>query len=278
MYIGKSDKSGKRNFYVIMALMTEFENIVDKYITDNLKDILPDGELVSFLCNGSKRIRSKLAVLFVYAHGKALSEEIGKVIAACELIHNASLLHDDVIDNAELRRGVTTIGRKFSYDISILSGDYLVSKAIELLLEINNSQISYIFNKCVQNMSFAEIRQYFLRDKKLSVDDYIEICKGKTAGLFAAVLESCCILSDIESSVAERFGNLFGVYYQIKNDMESYSESIDKKNKILTLKNIAGIENTQILLDNYRRELNAILAEIPQNRYSLEIEDIINNL
>lgn len=260
-----------------MSLMDDI-NTIDKYITNNLKDVLPEEELLAFLNNGSKRIRSKLAALFVSAYNKPFTPDIYKVMAACELIHNASLLHDDVIDNSDLRRGLTTIGKKFSYNISILCGDYLVSKAIELLLETNNREIFEIFNKCVQNMSLAEIKQYFLRSQKASIDDYLEICKGKTAGLFTAALQSCFILSNIDTEIAIKFGNLFGIYYQIKNDTEKYSASIDKKNKIFTLADIAGIENTQILLDNYKRELKSVLEKIPQNKYTFEIEDIIDNL
>ena len=78
--------------------------------------------------------------------------------------------------------------------------------------------------------------------------------------------------------MALKFGTLFGIYYQLKNDMESYSLSIDQKNGIYTLVDIEGIENTQILLDNYKRELKGLLAKIPQNQYSLELEGIIYNL
>ena len=272
-------KSFEEIVYVIIFCMISSEIFaVNENILKCIEEILPKKELSEFLRNGSKRIRSKIAILFLRAFDKALTEDICNIITACELIHNASLLHDDVIDNSELRRGVTTIGQKFSSNVSILSGDYLVSKSIELLLKVNNMKIFNIFNKCVQNMSVAEIKQYFLRDKNLSKEDYIEICKGKTAGLFSAVLESCFIISGLDTEVALKFGTLFGIYYQLKNDMESYSLSIDQKNGIYTLVDIEGIENTQILLDNYKRELKGLLAKIPQNQYSLELEGIIYNL
>ena len=253
-------------------------NKIDLYVNKTIKSLLPEDELISFLNGGSKRIRSKVAILYIKACDKNCDETIRNIILAGELIHNASLLHDDVIDDSKLRRGVTTIGEKYSQNISILCGDYLITEAVKLIMSVNNKQISNIFNKTVQNMAIAEIKQYFMREQKISIEDYIEICKGKTAGLFSAILESCAILLGIDISNSIQFGEIYGICYQIKNDLEEYSALQDKKNKICTVIDIMGIENTRVLLDNYKRELGNLLKAIPNNGFKLELEDIINKL
>ena len=259
--------------------MTDFElDIINKNICNNLDELLPENEMISFLNNGSKRIRSKLAVLYIKANNKNLDNNVYKIITAGELIHNASLLHDDVIDESEKRRGITTIGNKYSPKISILCGDYVVSSAIELLLKLNNNTISNIFNECVKNMAKAEIKQYFLRNKIPSKDEYINICKGKTGGLFAAVLESCALYLNLDRITAVKFGEVFGICFQMQNDILVFSASEDKKNKIHTAKDILGIENANILSDNYKQELREILGNFPDNNYKSDLESLIDKL
>ena len=262
-----------------MFLMTDIElDIINQNIYDNIEELLPENEIISFLNEGSKRIRSKLAILYIKANNKDLDDSVYKMLTACELIHNASLLHDDVIDGSEIRRGVTTIGNKYSPKISILCGDYVVSKAIEMLLELNNNTISGIFNKCVNNMAKAEVSQYFLRNKIPTTEEYISICKGKTGGLFSAVLESCAVYHNLDRKLASKFGEIFGICFQMKNDIEEYSANEDNKNKIFTAKDIIGIENAVILSDNYKQELRELLVSFSDNKYKLDLESLIDEL
>ena len=188
---------------------------------DKLLNIMKEGIeypfLLEFLDEPSKRIRSKIAILYLKSCGKILNDDIYSVLAAGELIHNASLLHDDIIDEAELRRGKTPVGIKISPKISILAGDYLVSQAIA---KINNSEIIEIFQACTKNMCEAEFKQFFMRGQIPSEEDYINICKGKTGALFAAILESCALLADIDRDKARLFGEFYGLYFQLKNDLE----------------------------------------------------------
>jgi octaprenyl-diphosphate synthase len=159
-----------------------------------------------------------------------------------------------------------------------LCGDYVVSKAIELLLELDNNSISSIFNKCVYNMARAEIQQYFLRNKIPTKEKYINICKGKTGGLFSAVLESCAVYLNLDRITAVKFGEIFGICFQMQNDMLDFSSAEDKKNKIYTAKDILGIENANILSDNYKQELREILGKFPDNNYKSDIERLIIEL
>ncbi len=252
--------------------------IIDKKLSESIENLLPNCELEKFLNSGSKRIRSKVALLYAKAYEKDIDDNIYRLLVAVELIHNASLLHDDVIDDSDLRRGESTIGKKFTSKISILSGDYLVSQAVKLLLKMDNSNIMNIFNQTIQNMAKAEIKQYFFRGKSPDKDNYIDICKNKTASLFVAILKSMSILLNLDVVNAEKFGELFGLCYQIKNDFEEFSSENDKKNRICTAKDIFGIEKSKILSDNYKEELRELINLMPKNIYKFELEDLINKL
>ena len=246
-----------------IKLQTSFDDPLEK---DCLKN---------FVSSGSKFIRSKLAILYLKSHNIEISNDILNILISGEIIHNASLLHDDVIDNADFRRGKTSISKEFSPKISILAGDFLISKAIEILLEIKNFEIIKIFKDCTQKMSEAEIKQFFLRKQIPSKEEYLKICEGKTATLFSSILESCAIISGIQKENARIFGKIFGTYFQIKNDLDINSSNADKLNNIYTAKDILGIENTKNLLDNYIEEMSILLEELPNKIYKKELEDLI---
>lgn len=252
--------------------------IIDKKLSESIENLLPDSELEKFLNTGSKRIRSKVALLYAKAYDKEIDDGIYNLLVAGELIHNASLLHDDVIDDSNVRRGESTIGKKFTSKISILSGDYLVSQAVKQLSTPDNIEIMNIFNQTIQDMAKAEIKQYFYRGKYPDKETYIDICKNKTASLFIAILKSMSILLNLNELNAEKFGELFGLCYQIRNDFEEFSSETDKKNQVYTAKDIFGIEKSKTLSDNYKEELRGLMNLMPQNTYKFELEDLINKL
>lgn len=233
------------------------------------------GFLKEFLQGPSKRIRSAIAILFLLAHNKELTSDIIKIIAIVEIIHNASLLHDDVIDNAELRRGETTISKKYSPNIAILSGDYLLAFAISKLNSINNKEITNIFLECTKLMCSAEIEQYFSRGQILTAEDYIRICKNKTALLFISLFDAIAILLNLDRYFSRKFAELFGIIFQIKNDLDDFSALQDQSNEIFTARDILGVENTKILLDNYYKEISLLMQDIPNNVYKKKLEELV---
>ena len=232
-------------------------------------------ELNRFLSSPSKRIRSMLVVLYLKTCGIKIDENILNLLVAGELIHNASLLHDDVIDCEKIRRGQTTIGVKFSPHVSILSGDFLLSLATEKLLLLQNWEVISIFWECTKKMSQAELKQYFLRGQIPKLEEYIEIAEGKTAGLFMAMLTGAAVLCGVDKSAAGRFARIFGILFQLKNDSEPNSEKADIKNSVFTAKDILGIEKTCSLKDNYLRDLRREVDRLPNNVYRHGLEDLL---
>ena len=228
--------------------------------------------LNEFLNSPTKRIRSMVTILYMRAFNKEVNKDL---LLIGELIHNASLLHDDVIDEAKERRGKPTLASVFNSHTAILCGDYLLSLATERLIKLQNWNILKRFQNCIKRMSEAEILQYSLRNKIPDKDEYLTIARGKTAELFAAILTSACELTNLDKQSAEKFAINFGTLFQLKNDLERISATKDAENKIYTLKDIIGIEKTKVLMDNYQEEIRGQIKEFPQNVYSEALEDLL---
>ena len=234
--------------------------------------------LLDFLKLPSKRIRSKLGLIYLKANNIEVSDPIISVLVAGELIHNASLIHDDIIDSSVLRRGEKTIESKFDTQTAVLCGDYLLSVAAEELLKLNNKDIQIKFFNCTKNMAQAEIMQNINKGRIPQNDVYINICKGKTACLFSTILESLAYLSGLDTNIAAELGELFGIVFQIKNDLEPTSAQNDKQNRIYTAADIFSIEKTKALIDNYFEEMSGLIQKFPENEYKKALEDLIKEL
>ena len=235
-------------------------------------------ELKSFINSPQKRIRSLCAILYFKCAQKEINPEIIDILTIGELIHNASLLHDDVIDNSTSRRGKPTIGAKYTPQIAILSGDLLLSIATDKLIGLEKFDIIRIFQQCTREMSEAEIQQYFFRGKLPTIYEYIKIAEGKTASLFKAIFKSLSYVTGFDILRAEIFAKNFGILFQLKNDLELNSAKIDKQNNIFTTKDILGIEKTNALIDNYLEDIRRDLEEFPESVYKCALEELLKQL
>jgi geranylgeranyl pyrophosphate synthase len=235
-------------------------------------------DLEHFLLKKSKRIRSVVSILYLGLNEADINDDIITLLSAVELIHNASLLHDDVIDGAQIRRGDITVSEKYNSKIAVLSGDYLLSFAINLLNSLNNDYIFMTLSDVTKRMCEAEVKQYLLRNNTETIDEYIDIIYGKTASLFEGVLKCTANLSNIDVEIAGTFGKLFGLLFQINNDLSTLSAENDKINGVKTAIDILGVEKTNNLKDNYKEDLRAILEDFSDNKYKQGLKDLINLL
>ena len=261
--------------------MKDIEQDLNRVKLELLKDFndpFINSQLANFISKNSKFIRSRFTLLYLKTNNINITDSIIKILAVGEIIHNASLLHDDVIDNANYRRGQETFAKIFTPKISILAGDYLLSYAIEKLLSLNNFVIVNILKNCTKEMAKAEIEQFLLRNKETSLEEYLNICKGKTANLFSAILESCYSLLKLDIQIAKSFAEKFGIYFQLKNDMNEISAQNDKENGVKTIQDILGVEKAKGLLDNYKEEMSLLLSELPDNNYKKGLEDLIKSV
>ena len=255
--------------------LQKIEENLSHFITEDSEYF---AELNTFLCGESKRIRANLCLLYLRANGVNVDEKILTLLTLGELIHNASLLHDDVIDNETVRRGLPTLFDKYGSKISLILGDYLLSIAVEQLMSLGNTEIIRIFSNSTKKMCKAEVVQYSKRNGNISLPEYVDIILGKTASLFSAILKSSAVLCNLDEKLAENLGKNFGILFQINNDQNPISAQNDKLNGIKTATDILGIEKTQALKDNYKEKTRECLLEIPENEYRLGIEDLVDLL
>ena len=178
------------------------------------------------LNSGGKRIRALLTMgaarLGGYSEGK---REVN--LAACvELIHSATLLHDDVIDESKIRRGIKTANSIWGNQSSILVGDYLLSRCFEMMVEDGNLEILKLLSSTSSKIAQGEVMQLqYKGEADLLEENYIKIINLKTAALFAAATRvGACIsnLDDKKKDALESYGKNLGLAFQIADDALDY--------------------------------------------------------
>jgi len=248
-----------------------------------------------FLKLPSKRIRSVVSLLYLKACKKEITPAHYNLLAAVELVHNASLIHDDVIDKSDLRRAHKTLSAEFDNKLAVISGDYLLSIATELLTSAGSIEVFKMFAQTLNNMCQGEINQNFDRFKIGTIENYIEKTKNKTAYLFEAALNSVMLVSDGKiNSDAQNFALNFGIAFQIRDDLLNVEcsdptkpENSDIQDGIYNAPVIyagsvenykAGIELTRSLLNNYIKSAKNYLNNLPDNQYRTALYELLELL
>jgi octaprenyl-diphosphate synthase len=179
------------------------------------------------ISSGGKRIRPVLLILAAKLCGSNSEDNHYNLAAAVELIHSATLLHDDVVDDSKIRRGKKTANAIWDNKPSILVGDYLFSVAFQLMVLSKNLSVLDLLAKASSIMADGEVMQLQnSSDIELSKEKYFEIIFGKTAVLFSAACEVGALInnrSNEEILALKNFGKNLGIIFQIIDDMLDYS-------------------------------------------------------
>jgi geranylgeranyl pyrophosphate synthase len=179
-----------------------------------------DTAIEAIIRSGGKRMRPTITVLAGRAF-RALWEDINAVAASIELLHTATLVHDDLVDGADERRGVATLHSRLPLGITVLSGDLLFAQSAALAAEANNVRIVRLFADTLVKICRGEILQAQTRWQIPSLDIYQERIYGKTASLFEASAASGAILGESTESEIQamtQFGRDLGLAFQIMDD------------------------------------------------------------
>ena len=183
-----------------------------------------------YLQSKGKQIRPVLVLLCARMAGGISSVSIAAA-AAIELMHNASLIHDDVVDNANFRRQQPTINAQEDNRIAVLVGDFFVSCALKCGVETGRMPIVAMMASLGQELAHGEIDQLDnARTHKLSETAYFEVIRRKTASLFKACMHVGAISADADDATRHRletFGELLGLCFQIKDDIFDYYDEND---------------------------------------------------
>jgi heptaprenyl diphosphate synthase len=203
---------------------------------DKIRDIL------SGLFDGGKRIRPRLVLLSGMCFGE-LDEKMIHAAVAAELIHTASLVHDDIIDMSDYRRNNPTINSIFGNHIAVLAGDFLFAKAFEILSEheIINSMLYFV--NAIQNMCSGEIIQSYRRfDISITEQDYMDYIDKKTASLICA----CCMAGAQSAGAGSHEINLMGSFgYKIGRAFQITDDILDITGDKKTLGKSVGQDITE---------------------------------
>ena len=213
----------------INELLTNYSKEVKKAIDDSLSTIIPNNlqEASIYLTNaGGKMIRPAITLIVSEALG---SDKEGSLNAAAsiELIHTFSLIHDDIMDDDDVRRGVPAVHKVWGDDVAILSGDTLFSKAFELIINSdksptqNNNALATVADACVQICEGQALDISFEGRFDVSEEEYMTMVFKKTGALIAAASKVGAIMggaNDEVSNIMYEYGKLIGIAFQIQDD------------------------------------------------------------
>lgn len=289
-----------------MDFEEQYQKIAN-YVSEDLSKV--EGELKSeigifpevnpylerFLTGKSKRIRPTSAFLYLRANGLEPNNNHYILQSAIEIIHNASLLHDDVIDECETRRGNITLNKEFNNKTAVLCGDYILASALDKLNRLNNSKITALCADTMREMCKGEIFQDFMKGQIPTLEEYLTKTKQKTAGLFRTAIEGAMILSgEKDTTQASEFAINFGIAFQIRDDLINIlkTDTLKPSNNdikcgiynapVIYAGNTSdlgqGIEKTKTLLNNYIVKSQRILDTFEDNPYKTALRELLGIL
>ncbi len=171
--------------------------------------------------DGGKRLRPALVILSGRMFAPS-TKSFYSLAAAVDMLHTATLIHDDLLDEASLRRGHKTLHTIWPPGAAVLAGDYLLGQAISLIAELEHPQLFKVFGEILRTLCAGEIRRMIATEVERSRQEYYCSIEAKTASLFAASTEMAAILAgagETQTTVLRRFGRELGMAFQIVDDV-----------------------------------------------------------
>ena len=255
----------------------ELENI-KKIIKDNVKSSEKEfDEAISPLVDAGGKMLRPAFLLLAAKFGEYDRDKMHNLGAAIEMMHMATLVHDDVVDESKLRRGVETIQHKYSKEYAVYIGDFLFCQCFIMLSGFNYSTENLRdISKAISKICMGEIRQYNIRYlRNTSLKKYIKVISGKTAALFSisfytGAKESKC--SEKTSKLLGRVGYYIGMAFQIIDDLLDYSGDTSKLGKNAQSDLIKGYYTLPLIYAMAEDSENKISAILDNS--SLNNEDV----
>ena len=213
--------------YPFLSVVKPDFQAVDNLIRANLNSEVPMvEEIAAYLIEaGGKRLRPLLVLLCAKACGYQGNEHV-KLAAVIEFLHTAMLLHDDVVDESDLRRGRETVNAAWGNAPSVLVGDFLHSRAFEMMVDIGNIRVMEILSKATNVIAEGEVQQLsFIRNPATTEVEYLEIISRKTAMLFQAAAHAGAVLAGADEKTEHAlrdYGLHLGLAFQMVDDQLDY--------------------------------------------------------
>ena len=224
---------------------------------------------------GGKRLRPKLVQLTAAIGPRNDPLRAAELAAAVELLHNATLIHDDYVDESTHRRGRPTVAAEEGPERAIAVGDFYFAKATRLIAEMGNAGVTSALAEALEAICASQIDDVALRGAfPGDRESYLRVVRGKTASLFAAACASGALLSGAEPEVVaalRRYGDLLGIAFQMADDMVDFSPSsgkpvgLDVRQRVLSLPLIYAAED-RVVGPEIRRLLAGSLGDAEVGR------------
>ncbi len=207
--------------------LSEVKKLIDVELKTDEEDF--NKVIKRYFNENAKMLRPAFVLIAASYKKNYLENEDVECAASAEMLHVATLIHDDIIDRAKLRRGVRTIHDEYDVGYAVICGDLLYAKSYQMLFNNNTYEgVRYVSNK-VYDMAFGEVKQYVEKyNYELSIDKYLDIISKKSAALFQtnfAIGAALAGISEAEADLLLDFGLNYGMMFQIQDDIldiESY--------------------------------------------------------
>lgn len=253
----------------LIAGLREVEKLMQQALSSRLT--LLEEAAKGLVLSGGKRIRPALTLLGA-AFGSKQDPAVIRTAAAIELIHMATLVHDDIIDRSPLRRGQPTVYALHGQEVAVFTGDWLLAKALLLLAEANASQRMVELAKAMLHICEGEVGQFTSRYKRISIYNYLRRIHGKTAALFSLSIAAGAEQNGVAGTVLRaltRYGIFFGMAFQIYDDIQDYTTDCSRLGKPVGSDISSGIYTLPLLYaledEKVATQLQSLLT-LPQNQ------------
>lgn len=212
-------------------------------LTENLKNLIGARHPILYAAAEhlfgarGKRVRPAIVLLVSRAtmSGQEITSRHRRLAEITEMIHTASLVHDDVVDEAELRRGVPTVHSSFGNRIAVLAGDFLFAQSSWYLANLDNLEVVKLLSQVIMDLAEGEIQQGLNRfSTDLSIEAYLEKSYYKTASLIANSSKAAAVLSEVSDRLTTNlyaYGRHIGLAFQVVDDILDFTGSTDELGK-----------------------------------------------
>jgi geranylgeranyl pyrophosphate synthase len=225
-------------------------------------------EISAYLVDsGGKRVRPAVTLMIYRACGGEKLDDIVDVAAALELIHSATLLHDDIIDNSDTRRGKASAFRKYGLANTLVTGDFVFSRAFELCARFEEKLIRWAAEACISLTEGEVMQGRFRKNPAVTLDDYLEIISRKTASIFQQGARTAAHLASAPTPVVEamaRCGFNVGMTFQIVDDLLDVEGKTERVGKPVGLDLREGNPSLPIVLSLRDDREMARVFQMPQ--------------
>ncbi len=273
--------------FLKQVIGSELKQFEQKFTSNTLSNNLLLNKIMHFIIN---RKGKQMRPMFIFLSAKiagTINESTYRAASLIELLHTATLTHDDVVDNSMIRRNFFSVNALWKNKVAVLAGDYLLSKGLLLALEFKDYEILEITSRAVKEMSEGELLQ-IEKARKLDIEEavYFEIIRAKTASLLSASCAAGAYSSSKDPEITDYFrllGEKIGIAFQIKDDLFDYGKDavgkplgIDIKEKKMTLPLIYALSKADT---SDKRKIIYLIKNKNTDKKSVEqvIEFVVNS-